>query len=63
MLNVYKQTYMLSIDKTVTKIFLLEDTKAIDEIYSNQWRYIFLIVKRFDEKVNRILNGPEDVYI
>jgi len=31
MLNVYKQTYMLSIDKTLTKIFLLEDTKAIDE--------------------------------
>lgn len=63
MLNVYKQIYMLSIDKTLTKIFLLEDTKAIDENLFKSMAIFIFIVKRFDEKVNRILNGSEEVYI
>lgn len=56
--------YMLSIDKTLTKIFLLEDTKAIDEnVFKSMAILFFFIVKRFEEKVNRMLNGPEEVYI
>jgi hypothetical protein len=54
---------MLSIDKTLTKILLLEDTKAIDENLFKPMAIFFFIVKRFDEKVNRILNGSEEVYI